>query len=65
MNDNLVSMEIAIDATLFVGLDKLAESRGKGTASQLLSFYLPEWVDTILANRSGLASGRKSNRRVA
>lgn len=65
MNDNLVSMEIPLDASLFVGVEAESKKKGAESVGLRISLFLPEWVDTILANRSGLTSGRKANRRVA
>ena len=62
MNDNLVSMEIAIDASLFVGLEAAAKEKGGQTVSQLLSSFLPEWIASILEKRK---NGVQTQRRVA
>ena len=47
MNDNLVSMEIAIDASLFVGLEAVAKEKGGQTVSRLLSSFLSRRVSDI------------------
>ena len=65
MNDNLVSMEIPLDASLFVGVEAGSKKKGAESVGQRISLFLPEWVDTILANRTGLTSVRKTKRRVA
>ena len=65
MNDNLVSMEIPLDVSLFVGVEAGSKKKGAESVGQRISLFLPEWVDTILANRSGFASGQKTKRRVA
>ena len=47
MDNNIVSVEIAIDASQFVGLEALAKEKGGQTVSQLLSSFLPNWVSAI------------------
>lgn len=61
MDDNLVSMEIALDATLFVGVESSLKNKGAESVGQSISSFLPKWVDTILANRSSgvVAHGKK------
>ena len=62
MNDNLVSMEIAIDASLFVGLEAAAKEKGGLSAGQRLSSFLPVWIASILERRE---NGVQAKRRVA
>ena len=62
MNDNLVTMEISIDASQFVGLEAVAKERDGQSVSQLLSSFLPNWVSANLMD--GAANGT-SKRRVA
>ena len=65
MNDNLVSMEIAIDASLFVGLEAAAKEKGGQTVSQLFSSFLPNWVSAYPAKTVKGKRGGMSKRRVA
>ena len=65
MNDNLISMEIAIDASLFVGLEAAAKEKGGQTVSQLLSSFLQNWVSAYPAKRTRGKRRGTDNRRVA
>ena len=65
MNDNLVGMEIAIDASLFVGLEAVAKEKGGQTVSQMLSSFLPNWVSAYPAKTIKGKRGGTSKRRVA
>ena len=49
MNNNLVSMEIEIDASLFVGLEASAKEKDCQSVSQLLSSFLSDWVSAYPA----------------
>lgn len=60
MNGNLVSVEITIDASQFVGLEAVAKERGGQTVSQLLSSFLPNWVSAIPT--VGTANGTQKRR---
>ena len=61
MND-LVKMEITIDASRFVGLEAVAKEKGGLSAGQCLSSFLPEWIASILEKRK---NGVQTQRRVA
>ena len=65
MNGNLVSMEIEIDASQFVGLEAVAKEKGGQTVSQLLSSFLPNWVSAYPAKRGDSKRTGKCKRRVA
>ena len=61
MND-LVKMEITIDASQFVGLEAVAKEKGGLSAGQRLSSFLPEWIASILEKKK---NGVQMQRRVA
>lgn len=61
MND-LVKMEITIDASRFVGLEALSKEKGGLSAEQRLSSFLPGWIASILERRE---NGVQAKRRVA
>ena len=61
MND-LVKMEITIDASQFVGLEAVAKEKGGLSVGQRLSSFLPEWIASILEKRK---NGVQTQRRVA
>ena len=65
MNGNLVSMEIEIDASQFVGLEAVAKEKGGQTVSQLLSSFLSNWVSAYPAKRTNRRGEGTSKRRVA
>lgn len=65
MNDNLVSVEIALDASLFVGLEAVAKEKGGQTVSQLLSSFLPNWVSAYPPKTSRGVREGVCDRRVA
>ena len=60
--NNLVKMEITIDASQFVGLEAVAKEKGGLSAGQRLSSFLPEWIASILEKRK---NGVQTQRRVA
>ena len=60
MND-LVKMEVAIDASNLVSLEAEAKKGGL-SAGQHLSSFLPGWIASILEQRK---NGARTNRRVA
>lgn len=62
MNDNLVNLEISIDASQFVGLEAVARERGGQSVSQLLSSFLPNWVSAIPTPTNGTANGTSKRR---
>ena len=65
MDDNLVRLEIAIDASLFVGLEAVAKERGGQSVAQLLSSFLPNWVSAYPSKIGGGTRRGTSKRRDA
>ena len=59
--NNLVKMEVVIDASNLVSLEAEAKKGGL-SAGQHLSSFLPEWIASILAQRK---DGARTNRRTA